>query len=326
MTPTSWRAWRHTDQYSAIGGREPVAGVSDDGRFGLGSFDLGHLPTVRDEILPPSIRWPTAALDLTALLLASLVHTTEGPHNRPDDRPALWTEMFRGTAYRVMTRAQIINELGCALNLLVSLRLGGAIPENVKLGTPEQVLDRLLGAEVSVWPPTYGPAVRQGADEAFFVDLLAAARRLGRVIGRPHNLEGDEANRWSQHFEATIQDAIDASAWHPSAVIAALSGRHLSAGGHRITDVDAVGERGGCLLLVSCKCRPFSLEWDRGDYGTVRNVASALDVAIDEWAHRIEQLRAAPRGDNYDFSRYRELVGVVVTPTIPWSPNSASVA
>jgi hypothetical protein len=304
----------------------PVAGVTDDGRFALGSFDLGHVPTIRDENLPLEIRWPTATLDLTALLLASLLHTTEGPHHRPSDKPALWMAMFRRTAYRVMTRSELLLELSCALNLLTSLRLGGAIPGSVVLGSPDEVLDRLIGAEVCVWPPSDGPAIRPGADDAFFVDLWAATRRLARAIARPRLLEGEYANRWSQHFDASIQTAIDGSGWRPAAELAPLRGRHLTLAGKRITDVDAIGESGDRLLLVSCKCRPFSLEWDRGEYATVRNVASAVDTAVAEWADRTERLKANPHGDNYNFSRYREFIGVVVTPSVPWSPNPTSVA
>jgi hypothetical protein len=97
--------------------------------------------------------------------------------------------------------------------------------------------------------------------------------------------------------------------------------------GHEaITDIDAIGERGKRLLLVSCKSVPFSDEWNRGDNAAVRNVAAKVDDAVAEWADRTTKLRRMPHGDNYDFSGYEEIIGVVVFPSVPWTPTRSSVA
>jgi hypothetical protein len=280
---------------------------------------VGELPTLRDAELPVSVRWPTAALDLIALLWTTVVHL--GDMERSD----LWHEVFRRTGYRVVTRVHLLNELRVAVDLLGEHRLGGAIPRDAVFGSPERVFGRLATAEVAIWPPTQGPPLRQAANDLVFVDLFSAAARLADAFARPGDLVGEDANRWARHYETTIQGAINASAWRPSSAVADLRGRHLTIDGRAVTDIDAIGERDGRLLLVSCKCQPFSINWDRGEYAAVRNVATAVDRAVEEWATRIERLRSRPLGDNYNFTGYETLIGVVVTPSVPWSPNPASV-
>lgn len=85
-----------------------------------------------------------------------------------------------------------------------------------------------------------------------------------------------------------------------------------------MTDIDAVGERGGTVLLVSCKGLPYSSAWDRGEYNVVRNAASNVASAVEAWASVIEDIKTSPVGDNFDFSGYRRVVGVVVYPRTPW--------
>jgi hypothetical protein len=85
--------------------------------------------------------------------------------------------------------------------------------------------------------------------------------------------------------------------------------------------VDAIGERGGTLLLVSCKALPYSDAWDRGEYRVVRNVASHVANAVAEWRDRVAEIKANPVGDNFDFSAYRRIVGVVVYPHTPWTTS-----
>ena len=57
----------------------------------------------------------------------------------------------------------------------------------------------------------------------------------------------------------------------------------------------------------------------------MRNVATDVDKAITEWADRLAKLRESPRGNNYDFSG-RQLTGVVVFPSPPWSPQASAMA
>jgi hypothetical protein len=298
----------------------PVAGRGPDGSFGLAFLQVGDLPTARDATLATAIRWPAAVLDLIALLLTTAVHLGD---TETEVEPG-WHDAFRRTGYRVTTRAHLLSELHVAVRLLDASRLDGAIPDDAVFGSAEGILSRLTSTDVTLWPPSLGPAVRLAHADSLFVDLWGATQRLAEALARPRELAGEDANKWSRHFETTIQAAIDSSSWKPSASVAALRGRHLLIDGNAVTDVDAIGDRGSQLLLASCKCQPFSVEWDRGEYATVRNAASLVDLAVGEWATRIARFRARPRGDNYDFSGYREIIGAVVTPYVPWSPNPAS--
>jgi hypothetical protein len=224
-----------------------------------------------------------------------------------------------------VSHAQALDELGAALAVLEGRRLGGAIPPGVSFGSPEEIVSRLTWSAVSIWPASLGPAIRLAGNELLFEDLYAASARLGDALARPL-LTGEPGNAWSKHFEATIQAAINASPWRPPPSIVALRGKHLRFAGNQITDIDAIGQQDDRLLLVSCKCRPFSDLWNKGEPKTVRNEASVVDSAVVEWADRMNKLRKMPRGDNYDFSDYRQIIGVVVFPSPPWSPTGSSVA
>jgi hypothetical protein len=123
-----------------------------------------------------------------------------------------------------------------------------------------------------------------------------------------------------------VQRAIDETAWRPSPAVATLRGRHLRHDGKTITDLDAVGDRDGTLLLVSCKSAPFSDEFDRGEYETVRNLKTAALKAVDDWATKVGDLRRHPMGGNYDLTGYRRILGVVVYPFLPWTPLGPATA
>jgi hypothetical protein len=77
---------------------------------------------------------------------------------------------------------------------------------------------------------------------------------------------GELVNARGAHFESAVQDILDASRWKPSEPIRALRGRTLTVGGVPLTDIDAVGQLGDELLLVSCKSRVYSEECDAGSY------------------------------------------------------------
>lgn len=72
---------------------------------------------------------------------------------------------------------------------------------------------------------------------------------------------------------------------------------------------------------MSCKSRAFSETWDRGDNNAVRAVEDRVDQTVEELTDRIGKLRRTPQGDNYDFSRYRQIIGAVVFPSVPWTKN-----
>jgi hypothetical protein len=272
--------------------------------------------------LPADLSFPTEVLDLVAVLIsASLFRLVKNDDTKEQ------IEQFQQSGLRFVMREQARAELALVLELLKTDRLGRSIPNELDLGTPGDVLDRLVSGEVKVWPPSMGPAVREAADDVLVEDLWAATRRLERALARPAEMAGGRyANAWSRHFESVIQGAIDATTWKPSPATAAYRGPHLRIGGKRIGEIDAIGEQRDRLLLVSCKCIPFSEEWQEGQHSAVRNVASSVDWAVTSWADLVGKLRATPHGDNYDFSAFSELIGVVVLPSLPWTPTEASVA
>jgi hypothetical protein len=50
----------------------------------------------------------------------------------------------------------------------------------------------------------------------------------------------------------------------------------------------------------------------------VRNLADRCESWVTDWARRLQMLRDNPLGDNYDLSRYRGVIGVVVLPMRPF--------
>lgn len=81
--------------------------------------------------------------------------------------------------------------------------------------------------------------------------------------------------------------------------------------------LDAIGENGGRLLLVSCMSVAGSDGYLRGDFDAVRNVRTAVESKVADWDDRLDRLRQAPVGDNYDLAGYG-ILGVVVVPFRPF--------
>ena len=297
----------------------PIVGRTPEGNFGLTAFHLGEVPATSDQSLPPELRWPREVLDLVALLWA----TIWGQVIEKESARSLLTLTKAG--YRVVNKQRALIELAHAIAGLREARLGGVIPETVIWDSPGAVLSRLQWSDVSIWPPTMGPPIRAAGDW-LFVDLYAASRRLHLALARPP-LDGQMANDWARHFDTGVQTAINSSPWKPSPANAEQGRRerHLRANGERITDIDAIGERGDRLLLVSCKAWPFSVAWDRGEYSAVLGMAGKVSEAAADWATKMDRFRAVPKGDNYDFTGYREIIGVVVSPSIPWTTDSRAI-
>lgn len=107
--------------------------------------------------------------------------------------------------------------------------------------------------------------------------------------------------------------------------MAVLRGKPLRKQGRHITDIDAIGVQGNRLLCVSCKSTLYSPQYDAGEFRTVRNREGMLLTAIAEWDKKIETLRADPRGDNFDFSAFDDIIGVVCTP-LPVYTSTTPVA
>lgn len=162
------------------------------------------------------------------------------------------------------------------------------------------------------WPLVPGPVLRIDG-EAAVLDLYFATMRLNALISETAQ-RGAIANSRATQFELRIQSAIDQSPWRPEVHFRSLRGRPLRRAGKTLTDIDALGVQGKSLLLVSCKSTLYSPEYDAGDYAVVRNRADLLSRSITEWNQKVESFRSDPVGDNFDFSSFERILGVVCTP------------
>jgi hypothetical protein len=174
----------------------------------------------------------------------------------------------------------------------------------------------------SVTRSLYGSPIRR-AEAALFVDLYAATQRLEHAFEFPA-FQGEEGNARGDHFEDAAQAIIDASGWRPSSDLRLLRRRTLRANGKDVTDVDAVAERDGTALLISCKSKIYSESYHSGDYRSVRNIASAIEEAVGEAAHNTALLDRHRKGDNYDLTRFSRIVIPVITPITVYTPIGAS--
>jgi len=275
--------------------------------FGFGAVDLAQIDILTNQQLPVHLRWPSP---LPALLALSLVPL----HSFFADTKGL-ADIFRRFGYFYISREALLRLLEWSLHLL---RMADShfVPVEVLPATPEEAMVDLLGVKISADPPTGGRILHQ-LGEALVVDLNAASSALLRCLDRPV-FDGAEVNEWSDTFEIHIQEIIDQSGWAPSANVAKLRTRTLRRGGIDLTDVDAIGEQGGVLLLVSCKSRPYNQAYDRGEYSEVRNVRTLAEESVGHWRFFVEDVDRNRVGDNYDFSRFTKIVGVVVLPFAPF--------
>jgi len=170
----------------------------------------------------------------------------------------------------------------------------------------------------TAWPLVPGPVLRIDGD-AVVLDLYSATMRLNALISETAQ-RGAAANARATLFELRVQSVIDNSTWRPETPLRSLRGRPLRRAGKALTDVDALGVRGTSLLLVSCKSTLYSPEYDAGDHAVVRNRADLLSRAIAEWDQKVASFRSHPIGDNFDFSPFKDVWGVVCTPMPVFAP------
>jgi hypothetical protein len=297
----------------------PLVGTSAaDGHYGLMTVDLSRLSLLGDTKLVVDLRWNRSLIDLVALAWSTFLC---------DDIKAQIDRLgnvFALNGYRWVAPDHLASDLEKAIWFMEKSGLGGVLPSDVQVGNAREVQGRLTSMVAEVWPPMR-PVIRPAGNESVIVDLEALTYALQRSLDRPPLSGGADVNVWSGHFERNVQAGIDATLWRPAPGMAAMVGRTLRRGGQDITDIDAVGERNETLLIVSCKAIPFSDAWDRGEYNVVRNIASKVDEAIATWERVVLGFRRNPVGDNYDFSSYRSILGVVVLPHVPWTPSRGAL-
>ena len=182
----------------------------------------------------------------------------------------------------------------------------------------DEFFETIMKMKGCAYPLKLGHPLRLDGD-IVCVDLYSASHLLQDILRFP-KITGTVANARADHFEVSTQSIINSSKWNPTANLLSLRRRQLRKNGQCLTDIDAIGELQGTLLIVSCKSIPYSAEYDIGDYNAVRNVASTVEEAANYWQNIKNELQNNPCGDNYDFSAYNNIIAVVCTPHVFYSP------
>lgn len=128
--------------------------------------------------------------------------------------------------------------------------------------------------------------------------------------------QGNIANLRGYFFEEQTQELIDNSKLKPARNIRNLVAKTLRFRNKSITDFDAIMVIGKSLIAISCKSLLDNLDYDKGDYRTVRNITSSLEKYVEDWRAKIKIIDENKVGDNYDFSKFNEVIGLVVTPSV----------
>ncbi|MDE2118660.1 MAG: hypothetical protein KGJ19_08695, partial [Betaproteobacteria bacterium] len=215
--------------------------------------------------------------------------------------------------------------------LAVAATLNDSLPEILELMRPlarradwcdtYDTWKRALNDSVpSLWHLRAGGILRSYGTNVL-VDITTATNALlQRVeLSRSPLLGNEKAGA----FESECQDLINSSSWAPDDELAAYRGRTLRRGATALTAIDAIGACMGRLLLVSCKSLIYDGDYDKGTYRVIRNAQSTVDRAVQEWDAVVADIRANPVGDNFDFSRFRVVIGVVCTPYVVYLSNES---
>jgi len=228
--------------------------------------------------------------------------------------------------YSVHERSDFIMDYWRVFNELV-LKLKDLFPGADLPSTPIHLLNDVEKLKTSTHPLL--PSVIMGDKHWIVIDHSNIKDRLGQMLRFP-NLSGVTGNQRGVHFEDAIQSYIDASQWKPSDALRAMRQVHLErqrkGKNKQITDIDAIGESGDTLLIVSCKAVIFSVGQDIGEYHALRNARLRLDEAVLKWQAVKAELQDSPIGQNYDFSRYAKIIAVVCTPNVVYTESDVSLA
>lgn len=177
--------------------------------------------------------------------------------------------------------------------------------------TVTDLLERLAHFQGNCYPLLPGPPIRFERN-IVCIDMYTTFNRLDSALEYPR-VSGDIRAR-TEHFEWAVQHIIETSAWAPGSDLLKVRAKHLKYAGQRVTDIDAIGAKGNTLLIVSCKSRIYSSEYDIGKHNVVREAQENLIKDIESWRDKVNFFRTHIRGDNYDFSLFHDIIGVVCTP------------
>lgn len=195
-------------------------------------------------------------------------------------------------------------------------KLRDAFPSLGYASDVSELLQEVNGWDCAVFPCRPGPVIRLTTKKVI-IDYLMATQRFYYEISLA-GLTGEFANRRAQEFEDNTQSMIDGTTWRPGEELRTVKGRHISFAKKTITDIDAIGACKDKVMLVSCKSSPYTDDYDKGLYKAVRNLRTNAEEAWDKWQSVVAFVREHPNGDNYDFSGYNEIFGVVCYPFPPY--------
>lgn len=208
------------------------------------------------------------------------------------------------------------------VSVMKSLFPGADLP-----ATPMQLLNDMEKLETSSHPLL--PGVIMGDNKWIVIDHASVKNRLDKMFRFP-SFGGEIGVKRGFHFEDAIQSYIDASPWKPSDELRTMRQVHLIRRGdgknNQITDIDAIGESGDTLLIISCKAVIFSVGQDIGEYHALKSARLRLDEAVLKWQAVKAELLDSPIGQNYNFSRYSKIIAVVCTPNVIYTESALSLS
>jgi hypothetical protein len=175
----------------------------------------------------------------------------------------------------------------------------------------------------SAWPIVHGNPVRTTRNYVC-IDMWAASMGFITALQFP-KVQGKVANERATWFEDVVQELIDTTPW-TAPEVRSLRQTPLILGGKTLTDIDAIGTRGSDLLIVSCKSIPYTMDYDRGVYNTIRNAETTVVNAVAHWKGIVETLDSTRVGDNYNLSGFNRIIGVVCTPFAVYTKSAEALS
>lgn len=183
--------------------------------------------------------------------------------------------------------------------------------------------EALLAVTPSLWPLSSGNVLRRFRNNLLIDTSAASQALLDRLELARSPLTG---NIRAREFELQCQDLIDGTSWAPQPELKAIRGRPLRQGNMTLTDIDAIGVKERTLLIVSCKSIIYDRDYDQGAFQVIRNTQATVDKAVVEWEKVVAKLKRQPTGENFDFSSFDEIIGVVCTPFAAYSNEPKTLA
>jgi hypothetical protein len=138
------------------------------------------------------------------------------------------------------------------------------------------------------------------SDGRIFIDYAWIMQRLYRLF---HGLTLDDQNFKGDALEVLVRNGISVLPIKPCKGADGTS-----------KQIDAAFDLGELLLIVECKAKAMSIGWERGDPSAVRERQRFVYDAIRQADDKAIWLSHRPIGLNYDISRFKWVLAVVVTP------------